>query len=171
MRLSLRGRPRPLFSLSLFFCLAKTRSMSPTTPPSFTTKRLVFRAPEPADCAEPDGFLYSLLNDEGVQHGLTAGSIRPYRKSDVEKFVADSIAASSVYSVFCLKGDDTSSVMDLEPVGWITLEKVKVPHRKAMFGLAVAPKHEGQGYAKEAMDWLLERAFDGYGLNKVEVSS
>lgn len=148
--------------------------MPPATPPSFSTGRLVFRAPEPSDCAQPDGFLYKLLNSESVQHGLTATAFRPRQKADIDKWIANAIATCSIYSVFCLRDDDqesSKSAMDLEPVGWITLDQIMVPHRKATFGLAIAPKHQGQGYAKEALEWLLERAFDGFGLNKVEVSA
>lgn len=41
-------------------------------------------------------------------------------------------------------------------------------HRCAHFGLTVHPKHQGKGYGTEAMEWMLERAFVGFGLNRVQ---
>lgn len=41
-------------------------------------------------------------------------------------------------------------------------------HRCAHFGLTVHPKHQSKGYGTEAMEWMLERAFVGFGLNRVQ---
>ncbi|GAA5964665.1 hypothetical protein JCM3765_004344 [Sporobolomyces pararoseus] len=137
------------------------------TAPSFSTSRLVFRSVEPADCDAPNGFLYNLLNSEQAQHGLTANSVLPMSKRKIDKwFERDSIAFQGV---FCLKSDTKEqSPTELEPVGWITLDEISSLHRKTTFGLVIAEKHQGKGYSKEAMEWLLERAFNGFGLNKVE---
>ncbi|GAA5981096.1 hypothetical protein JCM5350_007151 [Sporobolomyces pararoseus] len=139
--------------------------------PSFSTSRLVFRSVEPADYAAPDGFLHKLLNSEQVQHGLTANSVLPMSKRKIdrwfERFDRDAIGFQGV---FCLRNEDAEvqSSRELEPVGWCSLDEISSLHRKTTFGLVIAGKYQGKGYSKEAMEWLLERAFNGFGLNKVE---
>ncbi|GAA5926072.1 GNAT family N-acetyltransferase [Sporobolomyces koalae] len=133
--------------------------------PSFSTSRLAFRPPEPADYEAPNGFLWKLGSDATVQHGLTAGVVRPRTKAQIEKWYQE-FDSAAIHAVFCI-GINSSST-GLTPVGWITLDPIVTLHRKATFGLAVAKEHQGKGYGREAMSWLLERAFNGYGLNKVE---
>ncbi|GAA6021008.1 hypothetical protein JCM11491_005962 [Sporobolomyces phaffii] len=140
--------------------------------PSFSTSRLVFRSPEPSDFESPDGFLYQLLRDRELQHGLTPSPALPQSREQVEKWFKTCGAEAAIHCVFSLKPkDDATQPSETEkedPVGWIVLDKIAGLHRKATFGLAIDPKHRGRGYAKEAMEWLLERAFNGFGLNKVE---
>ncbi|GAA5915129.1 GNAT family N-acetyltransferase [Sporobolomyces salmoneus] len=138
--------------------------------PSFSTPRLTFRSPEPSDYSEPEGFLCKLFNSEIVQHGLSGSPARPQSKQEVEKWFTQLGDGAALHCVVCLRdtSDTTEKGERLNPVGWIILDKIAMPHRKATFGLAIATEHAGKGYAKEAMEWLLERAFNGFGLNKVE---
>ncbi|GAA6004889.1 hypothetical protein JCM11491_002269 [Sporobolomyces phaffii] len=153
--------------------------MAAVPAPSFSTSRLVFRAPAPADFERPDGFLDQLLRDPELVHGLTASSVLPMSREQVDKFFKTCGEEAAIHCVFSLRPTDTdtddetqaqtSAEVEKEvPVGWVVLHKIAGLHRKATFGLAVAPVQRRNGFAKEAMEWLLERAFNGFGLNKVE---
>ncbi|GAA6059030.1 hypothetical protein JCM10212_001255 [Sporobolomyces blumeae] len=140
------------------------------TPSPFSTDRLVFRAVEPADC-EANGFLVDLLRHESVQLGAAAMATVPLSQQGVKDFFAP-FDKSPIHHVFMTKPDSNRDARaggrSGEAVGWVTIERIQWTHRKATFGLVVHPKFQGKGFAKEAMEWLLERAFVGFGLNKLE---
>lgn len=116
--------------------------------PSFSTSRLIFRSPEPADFEQPNGFLWNLFNEESVQHGLTATSVRPQTKEQVEKWFKRLSETAALDCIFCAKEDSTEggkkTTAGVE-VGWLTIDKISDLHRKATFGLAISPQHQVSG--------------------------
>jgi hypothetical protein len=115
--------------------------------PLFSTSRLTFRSPEPADYERPDGILYQLFNDESIQHSLQADPAVPRSREQTEKWFKECGDSAAMHCIFCLKditkvdGDDKDK-MGLEPVGWMTIDEIETSHRNATFGLAIAPKHQ-----------------------------
>ncbi|GAA5919484.1 hypothetical protein JCM1841_002227 [Sporobolomyces salmonicolor] len=134
--------------------------------PSFHTSRLVYRAANPG---ADDAFWLDLFSDPQVLFGTLGSVPLPFGQTSVDrlnKYLGE--AALSV--IACLPAEDANEgeVKPGVPVGWFCLNKVRDPHRKTSFGLAIHAKHQGKGYGKEAMEWLLEMAFLRFGLNKVE---
>ncbi|CEQ40967.1 SPOSA6832_02636, partial [Sporobolomyces salmonicolor] len=137
--------------------------------PSFHTSRLVYRAANPG---ADDAFWLDLFSDPQVLFGTLGSVPLPFGQTSVDrlnKYLGE--AALSV--IACLPAEDANEgeVKPGVPVGWFCLNKMRDPHRKTSFGLAIHAKHQGKGYGKEAMEWLLEMAFLRFGLNKVEVRS
>jgi len=128
--------------------------------PSFSTSRLVFRSPEPADYEQPNGFLWDLYNDEQTLHGLTASSVCPSPRDKVEKWFKDFAESAAIHCIFCLKSEDKAKAStDLEPVGWLSLDKIAGLHRKATFGLAISTKHQVRfGYLFHPLTLMITRA-------------
>lgn len=147
-----------LLLLSLLCFVSRFRSHLPQKmieTPSFSTSRLVFRSPEPADFEQPNGFLWNLYNDESVQHGLTANSVRPQTKEQVEKWFKQLSETAALDCIFCVKdgGDaEKKATKDLEPAGWLTIDKINNLHQKATFGLAISPKHQVSSTVPPAFD-------------------
>ncbi|GAA5900094.1 hypothetical protein JCM5296_002054 [Sporobolomyces johnsonii] len=137
------------------------------TGPSFHTSRLVYRAVNPG---ADDPFWLDLFSDPQVVFGALGSVPLPFGQPNVDrlnKYLAD--AALSL--IACLPAEDAKEGEVAKPgvpVGWFCLNKVQDTHRKTTFGLAIHAKHQGKGYGKEAMEWLLEMAFMRFGLNKVE---
>ncbi|GAA5960238.1 hypothetical protein JCM21900_002435 [Sporobolomyces salmonicolor] len=134
--------------------------------PSFHTSRLVYRAANPG---ADDAFWLELFSDPQVLFATLGSVPLPFGQTSVDrlnKYLGE--AALSV--IACLPAEDANEgeIKPGVPVGWFCLDKVRDPHRKTSFGLAIHAKHQGKGYGKEAMEWLLEMAFLRFGLNKVE---
>lgn len=138
----------PLTSLLLLSLLLSSHLKKMIETPSFSTSRLIFRSPEPADFEQPNGFLWNLFNEESVQHGLTATSVRPQTKEQVEKWFKRLSETAALDCIFCVKEDSTEggkkATAGVE-VGWLTIDKISDLHRKATFGLAISPQHQVSG--------------------------
>ncbi|GAA5984391.1 hypothetical protein JCM10908_003330 [Rhodotorula pacifica] len=134
------------------------------TPCSFRSERLVYRALDfPAD----DAFLLSTVQDPATQMGYFGGVTKPYSMRDLESWKKH--AESNILSVMiCLAAEDGSAG---QPVGVVDLEKREMggpQNRCCGFGMVINKDFQGKGYATEAMEWILRRAFIGYNMHRVE---
>ncbi|TNY22649.1 putative GNAT family acetyltransferase [Rhodotorula diobovata] len=140
-------------------------------PPSFTSARLVYRAPRfPQD----EAVFADFLSDPGVLLGAVPTTCKPLNTAELAYFKKVSEEASPGLAVFaCLPLSDAEPTKPGEPVGWLNLAQVGEfggVHRKACFGLFFSAKHSRKGYATEAVEWLLEIAFVSYGLHRLEAN-
>ncbi|GAA5837667.1 hypothetical protein JCM3766R1_000550 [Sporobolomyces carnicolor] len=145
--------------------------------PSYSTARLVMRALQtPLD----DKHVLDLFgSDEPGQFGWTDEPVVPYTPKKVEEF-HKAMEKATVAIMICLPDDDKdedgrsthegSVTKPGKAVGMMALHPIRHPHRRADFGIAIHRDHQGQGFAREALEWLLERAFIGYGLHRVQGS-
>ncbi|GAA5926022.1 GNAT family N-acetyltransferase [Sporobolomyces koalae] len=148
------------------------------SPPSFRTSRLVFRAIE--QNPEDDATIVDLFgSDAEGQFGWTEEPGIPWRSKDVEEF-HKAIERATFAVVICLPKTDVPEPQDQgdskvhskkisgTAIGIMALHPIRHPHRRADFGIAIHRDHQGKGYAREAMEWLLDRAFVGFSLNRVQ---
>ncbi|GAA5874239.1 hypothetical protein JCM16303_005786 [Sporobolomyces ruberrimus] len=147
-------------------------SATPITPPSFHSTRLVYRSIEsPLD----DAFLLDLLgSDEPSHFGGTDDPVVPWKKKSMEDF-QKAVEKAPIGVIICLAGEKKEGEVGTggvrkagEAIGVMILHPIRQFHRRADFGISIAGAHQGKGYAAEALNWLLDRAFLGYGLNKVQ---
>ncbi|BGP57840.1 hypothetical protein JCM8202v2_005488 [Rhodotorula sphaerocarpa] len=135
-------------------------------PCSFASERLVYRACNfPAD----DAFLLELANDPETQMGWFGGIVRPKALRDLEGFKKHLQSDTAILAVVICLAPEKGSVAT--PIGIADLEKREMggpQNRCAGFGLVIHKDFRGKGYATEAMEWLLRRAFIGYNLHRVE---
>ncbi|GAA6025212.1 hypothetical protein JCM11491_004867 [Sporobolomyces phaffii] len=141
-----------------------------TSRPSFRTERLVYRAiASPLD----DSTLLDLFGtDEPGQFGWTDEVIVPWTAAALQEFYKAMDKATFAVMI-CLPDPAGGSAPGHvrkpgDAIGFMALHPIRHPHRRADFGIALHRDHQGKGYAAEAIGWLLERAFVGYGLNRVQ---
>ncbi|BGP34987.1 hypothetical protein JCM10296v2_006811 [Rhodotorula toruloides] len=138
------------------------------SPTPFQTSRLVYRA---VDWDKDESFFAQAFGHEATQLGTMGSMTRPLSKKALEgtKEFTDKALLSII---FCLPLSPEEPTQAGEAVGWVNLSMEEMDrrnqHRCAFFGLTVHPKHQGNGYGTEAMEWMLERAFVGFGLNRVQ---
>ncbi|GAA5970622.1 hypothetical protein JCM3765_006119 [Sporobolomyces pararoseus] len=132
--------------------------------PSFRTSRLVFRALEsPLD----DPSILDLFgSDEAGQFGWTDEPFIPWSKKNIEDFYK-AMEKATIAVMICLPDEEDGKKAG-KSIGMMALHPIRYPHRRADFGISLHRDFQGKGFAKEAINWLLERAFVGFGLNRVQ---
>ncbi|GAA5913033.1 hypothetical protein JCM6882_005542 [Rhodosporidiobolus microsporus] len=131
--------------------------------PSFSTARLRFRATEKSDAP----FFHEMYSDEATMFAAMGNPPSPYGKGRSEAFVAS--VEKSLLNVIAFLPSRTLEEEEIA-VGWACLSQ-RFPgssHLNANFGLSLHPKHQGKGYGKEIMEWLLEMAFQRFNLHRIE---
>ncbi|TKA52498.1 hypothetical protein B0A53_04874 [Rhodotorula sp. CCFEE 5036] len=133
-------------------------------PCSFASERLVYRA---ADFPTDDAFLLATFRDPATQMGYFGGVTKPYAARRMENWKKH-VDTNILSAVICLKADDGSAG---EPIGVVDLEKREMggpQNRCCGFGLVINKQYQGKGYATEAMEWIVRRAFIGYNMHRIE---
>lgn len=98
-------------------------------------------------------FLTRLWNEESVRY--QAGFYGPYTEEVITEWT---------------EADDDAQFLacrDGSPIGHVMLRRVDWQSRNADLAYGIHPDEEGNGYATEAADLCLTRAFDEMGLHKV----
>ncbi|GAA5984394.1 hypothetical protein JCM10908_003331 [Rhodotorula pacifica] len=135
-------------------------------PCSFSSKRLRYRAWD----SERDGdLMLNVMQDPAAQLGLLGSVTRPYTKKDSKSF-QEFLEKAALVAVICLPAEGGDSAEAGTAIGWCQLDRLeeRPQHRCGHFGIIIDKAYKGSGYATEALEWLLQRAFIGHGLNRVE---
>ncbi|KWU41854.1 putative GNAT family acetyltransferase [Rhodotorula sp. JG-1b] len=134
-------------------------------PCSFSSQRLRYRAWD----SERDGdLMLRILQDPAAQFGLMGSVTRPMAMKDTKDFQR-LLETCALAAVICLPAEDDSTTAGT-PIGWCQLDRLeeRPQHRCGHFGVIIDKAYRGSGYATEAVEWLLQRAFVGHCLNRVE---
>ncbi|GAA5826646.1 hypothetical protein JCM11251_002833 [Rhodosporidiobolus azoricus] len=133
------------------------------SPPSFSTAHLRFRATEKADAP----FFHSMYTDAATAFAAMGNACSPYGADKAEAFVKS--VEQSLLNVIAFLPAETPDTKEVT-VGWACLSQrfPGSPHRNANFGLSLHPDHQGKGYGKEIMEWLIEATFMRYNLHRLE---
>ncbi|BGP19594.1 hypothetical protein JCM10213_009313 [Rhodosporidiobolus nylandii] len=131
--------------------------------PSFSTARLSYRSTEPGD----EAFFKRMWADEATLFGAMGNPCAPWSPRQREGHMKYIQGASLSVIIHLKKGHEND---DEIPVGWMDLNEPAKgsQHRCAQFDMSLAKEHQGKGYGREALEWLLETAFLRFGFNRVE---
>lgn len=101
--------------------------------------------------------LRDIVNLREVRSGL--GYAHPFNLEGEEDWF-ESIQDEDIVLAICVDG---------EVIGNIALERSdRESSRRAEFGIMIDPDHHGNGYGSEAVELLIEHAFDELNLHKLE---
>lgn len=117
--------------------------------PSNTTKRLKLRALEPEDLA----WLMELENDPS--HWIVGDRQLPLSRAAFRIYIenaSETLEQAGQFRWVIEQADDHT------PVGLLDLYAFSERHQRASVGILIQPKHRGVGYAKEALNWLVNYA-------------
>lgn len=124
------------------------------------TERLVLSSVTIADCSE--NYL-SWLNDTSVNMYLESGFYEHNMQGLVDFVNGYQSNKKAIFLVIRLKENK-------KHIGNIKIDKINYNHRNCEYGIMMGDKSEwGKGYAKEASIAIINYAFEGLGLNKVNL--
>jgi RimJ/RimL family protein N-acetyltransferase len=131
----------------------------------FRSKRLLYRLPEAGNsdfflATQTDAIAFRNSNTHLQRPQSTAGA-QEYQKAVEEALLG---------VVICLPAPDTSS--QPVPIGVVHLSPLRpqlVHHRFATIGIMILQPYQGQGYGSEAINWILDWAFETAGLHRVGI--
>ena len=132
----------------------------------FRSKRLLYRSVDP----ETDESFFRELQADPLAQRNSNPCIQkpPSKKSALEymKGVEDSVLGV----IICLPGSKTDSAT--VPIGTIHLSQLRpdmAHHRFTWVGLNILKPYQSQGYGTEAIQWVLEWAFNSGGMHRVGI--
>ena len=125
-----------------------------------TENKVKIRALEPADA----GILYRWENDMSVWHLST--TIVPFSFYSIEQYIINS---ADLYAHRQLRFmiDITNGHGRSETIGAIDIFEFEPVHMRAGIGILIEEKYRGQGYASQALDLLIDYAFNTLQLHQV----
>ncbi|KAJ5619254.1 hypothetical protein N7510_003238 [Penicillium lagena] len=132
----------------------------------FRSARLIYRAVEPT---EDEAFILTMQQDPVSFSNSNAMIAKPQSKKDALKCI-QSLEEALLGVVICLP--PTEAHGKPIPIGAISLKPVPVPmmhHRSTEIGIGIVQAYQGQGYGSEAINWILEWAFETAGMHRVSV--
>lgn len=117
--------------------------------PSNTTQRLKFRALEPEDLT----WLMELENDPS--HWMVGDRQLPLSRAAFRAYIENASETLEQAGQFRWVIENTEQNLQ---VGLLDLYAFSERHQRASVGILIQPVHRGHGYAKEALNWLIEYA-------------
>jgi diamine N-acetyltransferase len=125
-----------------------------------TGKKVILRALEPADA----NILYRWENDMSVWH--LSSTIVPLSLYSIEQYIINSADLYAHRQIrFMIEGAGKS--IEHEIIGAIDLFEFEPVHMRAGIGILVEDRFRGQGYASEALEMLVDYAFNTLNLHQV----
>lgn len=160
----------------------------------YKSERLLYRAVENAE-DDRAFFQNHILNDSTIQVMSTSRLQRPFHQKSTDDFIQllqnallgvmicllpqnspeDEPVQDAKQSTSTSNGPATSSASKPIPIGHLAVfyaEGVeRSHHRNAMIGLSLAEEFRGKGYGGEAINWVLDWAFEHAGLHRIGLSA
>ncbi|KKY20133.1 putative gnat family [Diplodia seriata] len=162
---------------------------------AFRSARLLYRAVEDQD----EDFILAVESDPSISGNANADLLRPASKRSIKGLVHFMQEIALLGVVICLQpcpAQPESSAPEVDtagsvasknrcrssansrnatPIGYISLSHELGPsnphHRNAAIGVSIAAAFQSQGYGSEAINWILDWAFDVAGLHRVSITS
>jgi GNAT superfamily N-acetyltransferase len=113
-----------------------------------------------------------ILQDPVIQ-ALTAPTIlHPKGQKECDSYlqsVCDSLLGVGIYL-----RDDNAPVLQLIGImciGWGGISPTVMHHRNAEIGITLLKEHQGKGYGREAINWMLDWGFKHAGLHTIGITT
>jgi diamine N-acetyltransferase len=125
-----------------------------------TGKKVVLRALEPSDA----DILYQWENDMSVWHLST--TLAPFSRFTLEQYILNTADIYTNRQVRFMI-DDTGRDKAQQTIGAVDLFDFEPVHQRAGIGILIHQDYRGKGYASEALDLLIDYAFNTLQLHQV----
>jgi diamine N-acetyltransferase len=124
-------------------------------------KRILLRAPEPTDL----DLLYAWENDLSVWQ--ISNTITPFSRYTLEQYILSSHLDIHSAKQLRLMIDLVTTTKSGKTIGTIDLFDYDPLHRRAGIGILINKDDRGHGYATEALDLLIDYAFNTLQLHQL----
>jgi RimJ/RimL family protein N-acetyltransferase len=129
-------------------------------------------------------FVPLILQDPVILAMNSPGMLLPTGQKEVDSYI-QSVADSLLGVAICLKdepsttseqesnGDTekTPTIIGIMCIGWGGISPSTAHHRNAEIGICLAKPHQGKGYGREAINWVLDWGFRHAGLHSIGIST
>lgn len=106
---------------------------------------------------------YRIWNsDEAFGRYYNASPIREESEKNAEKLIEEHSDKTYRFAIRSIGNDDFLGICAVEDIVW--------PHRVGWVSIALGPDFHGKGYGKEAMELLLNYAFNELNLHRIQLS-
>lgn len=130
----------------------------------FRSACLIYRAVEPT---EDESFILKMQQDPIAWANSNAIIAKPQGKKDALKYIRE-LEEAFLGVLICLPPAEAEGKP--VPIGAIALKPVPVPmmqHRFSEIGIDIVKEYQGKGYGSEAINWILDWAFETAGMHRV----
>ena len=101
-------------------------------------------------------------SDEAFGRYYNASPIREESEKNAEKLIEEHSDKTYRFAIRSIGNDDFLGICAVEDIVW--------PHRVGWVSIALGPDFHGKGYGKEAMELLLNYAFNELNLHRIQLS-
>jgi RimJ/RimL family protein N-acetyltransferase len=138
---------------------------------AFETKRLRFIKADKSDEQLQDVAL-RILQDPVIQ-ALTAPTVlQP--KGEIERDAYLQSVCDSFLGVAILhrhESVDEWEIIGIMCIGWGGISPTVIHHRNSEIGITILKEHQGKGYGREAINWMLDWGFKHAGLHTIGITT
>lgn len=138
---------------------------------AFQTKRLRFVKADKSNHRHQNVAL-KILQDPVIQ-ALTAPTVlQP--KGEIERDSYLQSVCDSLLGVAILHRHESADVWEIIGmmcIGWGGISQSVMHHRNAEIGITLLKEHQGKGYGREAINWMLDWGFKHAGLHTIGITT
>ncbi|KAF4992150.1 hypothetical protein FGRMN_7356 [Fusarium graminum] len=127
-------------------------------------------------------FVPQILQDPVIQALTAPGMLLPKGQKEFDSYI-QSVVDSLLGVAICLKdeqtppsdvgdpNENTPVIIGIMCIGWGGIPPSTAHHRNAEIGISLAKPHQGKGYGREAINWMLDWGFRHAGLHTVGITT
>lgn len=134
------------------------------------SERLVYKAMDETD--ECKNFIYK-VNSDPVVSGLGMPSAMPVSKQSTDEVVSQWLKKTYIALLICLPKQENNGhgekVVAGEPIGYMTI--AERGQRAGAISICLGPEFQNKGYGREAINWMVDWAFEYWGLHRVAIGT
>jgi RimJ/RimL family protein N-acetyltransferase len=123
----------------------------------------------------------TILQDPVIQALSAPTMLLPKGPKEVDSYI-DSVVNSLLGVAICLREDDDNDkteVKEKKPrtiigvmcIGWGGISPTVAHHRTAEIGISLIKEHQGKGYGREAINWMVDWGFCHAGLHTIGITT
>ncbi|KAM0552687.1 hypothetical protein ACHAPJ_007784 [Fusarium lateritium] len=150
--------------------------MDYTTPgiaDAFQSARLEYVRAEKSD-TNLQKFLPEIVQDPIIQAMAAPSMLQPKGQTAADSYL-DSVVSSLLGVAICLRheaeSDSSPTIIGIMCIGWGGISPSVAHHRTAEIGISLAKPYQGQGYGREAINWMLDWGFRHAGLHSIGMTT
>ncbi|EXK36041.1 hypothetical protein FOXG_14491 [Fusarium oxysporum f. sp. lycopersici 4287] len=123
----------------------------------------------------------TILQDPVIQALSAPTMLLPKGPKEVDSYI-DSVVNSLLGVAICLREDDDNdkteekekkprTIIGVMCIGWGGISPTVAHHRTAEIGISLIKEHQGKGYGREAVNWMVDWGFRHAGLHTIGITT
>ncbi|EWZ30675.1 hypothetical protein FOCG_07814 [Fusarium oxysporum f. sp. radicis-lycopersici 26381] len=123
----------------------------------------------------------TILQDPVIQALSAPTMLLPKGPKEVDSYI-DSVVNSLLGVAICLREDDDNdkteekekksrTIIGVMCIGWGGISPTVAHHRTAEIGISLIKEHQGKGYGREAINWMVDWGFRHAGLHTIGITT